>query len=180
MIINYLHNQHLLFKKGILICYALFRKFTFNNFTSPVGLAIPKFYLPGLNFTSLGHRACTIFRRLALSENYKPIHNHYESLNNSDFFGVYFIKIEAKMTKLCCFEKMVCTKYIAKNELVRILFARYCTSCIALISQTVNHMYTPTKLESVLGYKNCGFSSFWLSIHLFIFCPGCNWENTGS
>ena len=42
----------------------IFLKFTFNNFTSPVGLAILKFYLPGPNFTSLGHRACTIFRRL--------------------------------------------------------------------------------------------------------------------
>ena len=84
------------------------------------------------------------------------------------------------MTKLCCFEKNILYKYIAKNEVVRILFGRYYTSCIALISQIVNHMYTPTKLESVLGYKNCGFSSVWLSIHLFTFCPGCNWDNTGS
>ena len=85
------------------------------------------------------------------------------------------------MTKLCCFEKFFfLTKYIAKTELVRILFARYCTSCIAPISQTVNHMYTPTKLESVLDYKNCGFSSVWLSVHLLLFCPGCNWDNTGS
>ena len=52
------------FKKGFLICYALFLKFTFDNFTSPVRLAIPEFYLPGSNFTSLGHRACTIFRKL--------------------------------------------------------------------------------------------------------------------
>ena len=44
--------------------WPIFLKFTFNNFTSPVGLAILKFYLPGPNFTSLGHRACTIFRRL--------------------------------------------------------------------------------------------------------------------
>ena len=42
----------------------IFIKFTFDNFTSPVGLSILKFYLPGLNFTSLGHRACTIFWRL--------------------------------------------------------------------------------------------------------------------
>ena len=41
-----------------------FLKFTFYNFTSPVGLEILKFYLPGPNFTSPGHRACTIFRRL--------------------------------------------------------------------------------------------------------------------
>ena len=45
----------------------IFLKFTFDNFTSPVGLAILKFYLPGPNFTSLGHRACTIFRRLLLT-----------------------------------------------------------------------------------------------------------------
>ena len=43
----------------------IFLKFTFDNFTSPVGLAILKFYLPGPNFTSHGHRACAIFRRLA-------------------------------------------------------------------------------------------------------------------
>ena len=45
----------------------IFIKFTFDNFTSPVGLVglvILKFYLPGPNFTSLGHRACTIFWRL--------------------------------------------------------------------------------------------------------------------
>ena len=42
----------------------IFLKFTFDNFTSPVGLVILKFYLPRPNFTSLGHRACTIFRRL--------------------------------------------------------------------------------------------------------------------
>ena len=42
----------------------IFLKLTFDNFTSPVGLAILKFYMPSLNFTSLGHRACTIFRRL--------------------------------------------------------------------------------------------------------------------
>ena len=48
-------------------------------------------------------------KRAALSENYKPIHNHYESPSNSDFLGVYFIKIEAKMTKLCYFEKLFCT-----------------------------------------------------------------------
>ena len=42
----------------------IFLKFTFDNFTSPVRLAILKFYLPGPNFTSLGHRACAIFRRL--------------------------------------------------------------------------------------------------------------------
>ena len=45
----------------------IFLKFTFDNFTSPVGLAILKFYLPGPNFTSLGHRACGIFRRLLWS-----------------------------------------------------------------------------------------------------------------
>ena len=44
----------------------MFLKFTFDNFTSPVGLVILKFYLPGPNFTSLGHRACTIFRRLCI------------------------------------------------------------------------------------------------------------------
>ena len=42
----------------------IFLKFTFDNFTSPVGLVILKFYLPGPNFTSLGHRACTILWRL--------------------------------------------------------------------------------------------------------------------
>ena len=42
----------------------IFLKFTFDNFSSPVGLVILKFYLPGPNFTSLGHRACTIFLRL--------------------------------------------------------------------------------------------------------------------
>ena len=49
----------------------IFLKFTFNNFTSPVGLAILKFYLPGPNFTSLGHRACTIFRRLVFTYMYQ-------------------------------------------------------------------------------------------------------------
>ena len=39
----------------------------------------------------------------ALSENYKPILK--ESPSNSTLFGVYFIKIEAEMTTLCCFEK---------------------------------------------------------------------------
>ena len=47
----------------------IFLKFTVDNFTSPVGLAILKFYSPGPNFTSLGHRTCTIFQRL----NLKPI-----------------------------------------------------------------------------------------------------------
>ena len=46
----------------------IFLKFTFDNFISPVRLAILKFYLPGLNFTSLGHRACTIFRRLRVGD----------------------------------------------------------------------------------------------------------------
>ena len=46
----------------------IFLKFTFDNFTSPVRLAILKFYLPGLNFTSLGHRTCTIFRRLGVGD----------------------------------------------------------------------------------------------------------------
>ena len=32
----------------------IFLKFTFDNFTSPVGLVILKYYLPGPNFTSLG------------------------------------------------------------------------------------------------------------------------------
>ena len=44
----------------------IFLKFTFDNFASPVGLAILKFYLPATNFTSLGHQACTIFQRLLL------------------------------------------------------------------------------------------------------------------
>ena len=44
----------------------IFLKLSFDNFTSPVGLAILKFYLPSLNFTSLGHQACTIFRRLCV------------------------------------------------------------------------------------------------------------------
>ena len=39
------------------------------------------------------------------------------------------MKIEAKVTTLRCFEKIrFCMKYIAKNELVRILIARYCRS----------------------------------------------------
>ena len=42
-------------------------------------------------------------------------------------FVVNFMKIEAKMTTLRCFEKIrFYMKYIAKNELVRILIARYC------------------------------------------------------
>ena len=50
-------------KNSGLFC-PIFLKFSFDNFTSPVGLVILKLYLPGPNFTSLGHRACTIFRRL--------------------------------------------------------------------------------------------------------------------
>ena len=39
------------------------------------------------------------------------------------------MKIEAKITALHCFEKIrFCMKYKAKNELVRILIARYCIS----------------------------------------------------
>ena len=56
---------------------SIFLKFTFDNFTSPVGLAILKLYLPGPNFTSLGHRACTIFRRLLFAFVMWPSLFHY-------------------------------------------------------------------------------------------------------
>ena len=52
-------------RNSCLFC-PIFLKFTFDNFTSPVGLAIVKFYMPGPNFTSLGLRTCTIFPRLAV------------------------------------------------------------------------------------------------------------------
>ena len=42
--------------------------FTFQNFTGPVGLAIPKIYPTDPNFTSLGCWACAIFQRLVMAK----------------------------------------------------------------------------------------------------------------
>ena len=77
----------------------IFLKFTFDNFTSPVGLAILKFNLPGQNFTSLGHRACTIFRRLVQRLTLDSATFNPETENQSSHHPQLNVKFESDWTK---------------------------------------------------------------------------------
>ena len=66
------------------------------------------------------------------------------------------MKIEATMTKLCCFEKIrFYMKYIAKNEFVQILIARYCT--LLLLNLRINIVIS-LSLENILIIHKKSFS----------------------
>ena len=46
------------------VTWSFYQAILFYQAGRPDGLSILKFYLSGSNFTSLGHQACAIFRRL--------------------------------------------------------------------------------------------------------------------
>ena len=91
----------------------IFLKFTIDNFTSPIGLVILKFYLPGPNSTSLGHRACTIFRRLLfiylilfIAENWledKGAEEGHTKFSQDWHFTWWKMKLQQRLWRMCTY-----------------------------------------------------------------------------